>query len=242
MVNPLKILNEGCQIIKDYTGFLLEFYWLMSWHCGYWKVVFPIIETQGSMSVRWLIQGSDNWFLCFMILSVIKSLNEALEISNLVAHAPSWWGISVTKINHIMLITSDACACVINVLIIRNLCYNSHNIFYLIYLNYNNWVNTTTIIILILFDSPVALPSSSTTSTVTVLDTGLVRSTVSSTDPLLSSTLYTNCWKCTKESARWKTLQIINECPFVYEFVLLLWQLRKEVDVLPPKHTSCSIL
>ena len=52
MVNPLKILNEGYQIIKDNTGFLLEFYWLMSRCCGYWKVVFPIIETQGCMSVR----------------------------------------------------------------------------------------------------------------------------------------------------------------------------------------------
>ena len=38
MVNPLKILNEGSQIIKDNTGFLLEFYWLMRRHCGYWKV------------------------------------------------------------------------------------------------------------------------------------------------------------------------------------------------------------
>ena len=40
MVNPLKILNEGCQIIKDNTGFLLEFYWLMHRRCGYWKVCF----------------------------------------------------------------------------------------------------------------------------------------------------------------------------------------------------------
>ena len=52
MVNQLKILNEGFQIIKDNTGFLLEFYWLMRQHCDYWKVVFPIIETRGSTSVR----------------------------------------------------------------------------------------------------------------------------------------------------------------------------------------------
>ena len=52
MVNLLKILNEGIQIIKDNTGFLLEFYWLMRRHCGYWKVVFPIIETHGATSFQ----------------------------------------------------------------------------------------------------------------------------------------------------------------------------------------------
>ena len=40
MVNPLKILNEGRQIIKDNTEFLLEFYWLMRRRCGYWNVCF----------------------------------------------------------------------------------------------------------------------------------------------------------------------------------------------------------
>ena len=50
MVNLLKILNEGCQFIKDNTGLLLEFYWLMRWRCGYWKV-FPIVETRVSTSV-----------------------------------------------------------------------------------------------------------------------------------------------------------------------------------------------
>ena len=52
MVNPLKILNKGCQIIKDNTGFLLEFYCLMHWHCGYLKVLFPIIETHGATGFR----------------------------------------------------------------------------------------------------------------------------------------------------------------------------------------------
>ena len=51
MANPLKILTKGCQIIKDNTEFLLEFYWLMRQHCGYWKVVFPIIEICESTSV-----------------------------------------------------------------------------------------------------------------------------------------------------------------------------------------------
>ena len=37
MVNPLNILSEGCQIIKDNTGFLLEIYWLICQGCGYWK-------------------------------------------------------------------------------------------------------------------------------------------------------------------------------------------------------------
>ena len=52
MVNPLKILNEGCQIIKDNTEFFIRI--LLANASALWLLesVFPIVETRGSTSVR----------------------------------------------------------------------------------------------------------------------------------------------------------------------------------------------
>ena len=77
-------------------------------------------------SVWWLRQGSNNWFLRFLLLWVITWWNRALEVWNLVANVPTWWGIPGPKISHVALITSDACARVINVPIIASLCYSSY--------------------------------------------------------------------------------------------------------------------